>query len=32
MIVLMQEDMRIDRDEGGKNLSIGYYVMKVLCL
>ena len=30
MIALMQEDTRIDRDEGGKNLSIGYYVMKVL--
>lgn len=29
MIALMQEDTRIDRDEGGKNLSIGYYVMKV---
>ena len=25
----MQEDTRIDRDEGGKNLSIGYYIMKV---
>ena len=32
MIALMQEDTRIDRDEGGKNLSIGYYVMKVLRL
>ena len=29
MIALMQEDTRIDRDEGGKNLSIGYYIMKV---
>lgn len=29
MIALMQEDTRIDRDEGGQNLSIGYYVMKV---
>ena len=25
----MQEDTRIERDEGGNNLSIGYYVMKV---
>ena len=25
----MQEDTRIERDEGGKNLSIGYYIMKV---
>ena len=32
MIALMQEDTRIDRDEGRKNLSIGYYVMKVLHL
>lgn len=32
MIALMQEDTRIDRDEGGKNLSIGYFIMKVLCL
>ena len=32
MIALMQEDTRIDRDEGGKNLSIGYYIMKVLSL
>ena len=32
MIGLMQEDTRIDRHEGGKNLSIGYYVMKVLHL
>lgn len=31
MIALMQEDTRIDRDEGGKNLSIGYFIMKVLC-
>jgi len=29
LIALMQEDTRIDRDEGGKNLSIGYYIMKV---
>ena len=26
----MQEDTRIERDEGGKNLSIGYYIMKVI--
>ena len=25
----MQEDTRIERDEGGKNLSIGYFIMKV---
>lgn len=25
----MQEDTRNERDEGGKNLSIGYYIMKV---
>ena len=25
----MQEDTRIERDEGGKNLSIGYYIMEV---
>jgi len=29
MIALMQEDTRIDRDEGGKNLTIGYFIMKV---
>ena len=29
LIALLQEDTRIDRDEGGKNLSIGYYIMKV---
>ena len=32
MIALMQEDTRIDRDEGGKNLTIGYFIMKVWCL
>ena len=32
MIALMQEDTRIDREEGGKNLSIGYFIMKVLCV
>lgn len=31
MIALMQEDTRIDRDEGGKNLTIGYFIMKVWC-
>lgn len=31
MIALMQEDTRIDRDEGGNNLSIGYFIMKVRC-
>ena len=31
MIALMQEDTRIDRDEGGTNLSIGYFIMKVTC-
>ncbi|KAL9965206.1 hypothetical protein ACROYT_G028976 [Oculina patagonica] len=29
MIALMQEDTRIDRDEGGQNLSIGYFIIKV---
>ncbi|XP_068686428.1 calpain-5-like [Montipora foliosa] len=29
LIALMQEDTRIERNEGGKNLSIGYYIMKV---
>lgn len=29
MIALMQEDTRIDREEGGKNLSIGYFIIKV---
>ena len=31
MIALMQEDTRSDRDEGGKNLTIGYFIMKVWC-
>ena len=31
MIALMREDTRIDRDEGGKNLTIGYFIMKVWC-
>lgn len=32
MIALMQEDTRIDRDEGGNNLSIGYFIIKVRCI
>lgn len=29
LVALMQEDTRIDRHDGGQNLSIGYYIMKV---